>query len=487
MAAKRTLNWGRSLRYEFAAGLVAGLVAVATALLLRRAIAAPLFAEVVTDAAPAVLNPRGFATLLSEFGSDGKPLLFLSVLLVQAIGFAVLGVLSVRLYGHFRSMHADDAPLALRYRLAFWAFVGLSVVLATSLVAAILTWTTPAIVPVRAGWAELVLTLLASSTAFVVVAVVLAPGQSGWLRGPESVARRRRRDGILDPSRRRILRLSGGALLGLGSAVILGRDVWERRGGGAQRTVRSGPTPEVTANEDFYIISKNLFDPRVPINQWALSVLGGDQPDFQLRYEALLERPSRELAITMQCISNEVGGDLMGNAVWTGFPLRELLEEVGVPDGTQFIAFRSWDGYTESLPLAFAMRESTMLATHMNGLPLADSHGFPLRLLAPGKYGIKHPKWITEIAFLETEIFGFWQQRGWTQDGTMKTSSRIDQPFPGQTLVPGQVQIQGVAFSGDRGIAQVEVSSDRGESWQEAALRPPFRHSAGCCGVWTRT
>jgi DMSO/TMAO reductase YedYZ molybdopterin-dependent catalytic subunit len=474
VAAKRVRSTDRSLRPEFGATLVAGFVALAVTLLLRRAIEAPLFAEVVTDATPALLNPSGFATLLSELGSDGKPLLFLTVLVGQALGFAFLGVLAVQYYVRLRPMLPDDAPPALRYRATFWAFVGLLVVLVTTLIAATLTWTTPAVLPARAGWAELVLTLMASSAVFVAVVVILAPERGGWLSAPESVRRRRDRDAVLDLSRRQMLRLSGGALLGLGSGVVLGRDVWQRRGGGAQRTVRSGPTPEITPTEDFYIISKNLFDPKVPIEQWALSVFGGDQPDFLLRYEELLRRPARDLTVTMQCISNEVGGDLMGNAVWTGFPLRELLEDAGIPEGTQFIAFRSWDGYTESLPLEFALRDSTMLATHMNGLPLSDAHGFPLRLLAPGKYGIKHPKWITEIAFFETEIFGFWQQRGWTQDGRMKTTSRIDQPFAGQTLVDGSVRLDGVAFSGDRAITRVEVSSDRGVSWQEAVLRPPL-------------
>ncbi len=463
MRAERIRDWAASL----APGLVGGLAAVALLLLLRRAIEAPLFAEVVTDAAPAVLNPRGFATLLSEFGSDGKPLLFLSVLVLQALGFAVLGMLGLRAYARLRGVDDGDGPPRPVYGAALWSLVGLLVVLATALITAILTWTTPATLPVRVGWTEYVLTLVASSAAFALVMFVLvpAPGTSRQSGGPTLS----RTTGGL--SRRRFLRFSGGGVVALAAAALLGFDVWERRGGGAQRTVRQGPTPEITPNADFYVISKNLFDPRVPVDRWSLSVFGRVERDLLLNYDEVLARPSRQTTVTMQCISNEVGGDLISNAVWSGFPLRELLEEAGIQDSARFVAFRSWDGYTESLPLEFALRDSTMLVTQMNGEPLPDNHGFPLRLLAPGKYGIKHPKWITHIGLVETEVFGYWQLRGYTQDGTMKTSSRIDEPYAGQSVCSGRNGISGVAFAGDRGISRVEVSVDRGTTWRDARLR----------------
>jgi hypothetical protein len=174
----------------------------------------------------------------------------------------------------------------------------------------------------------------------------------------------------------------------------------------------------------------------------------------------------------MQCISNEINGDLFSNALWRGIPLKDLIAMANPSPTAQYIAFRSSDDYTESLPLDFAKGDGLLLAHTMNGLPLPSKHGFPLRLLSPGKYGMKHPKWLTEIAFFDQEFFGYWEQRGWSQDNKMNTSTRIDVPADGATIRDMAYRISGIAFAGNRGISRVEVSVDGGTNWADAMLKP---------------
>ncbi len=193
-----------------------------------------------------------------------------------------------------------------------------------------------------------------------------------------------------------------------------------------------------------------------------------------ITYEQLLALPARDQYTTLQCISNFVGDELIGNALWRGVSLSSVLTKAGLQPGATHLLFRSDDGYIDSLPLDFAMREQVMLAYEMNGEPLPREHGFPLRLLAPGIYGMKHPKRLTDIVVMDEEVLGFWQQRGWSQTARMNTSVRIDVPGPGSSLDGSPSVVEGIAFSGDRGIAKVEVSDDGGSSWQPAQLKAPL-------------
>src|SRR5262249_41015284 len=160
-----------------------------------------------------------------------------------------------------------------------------------------------------------------------------------------------------------------------------------------------------------YVVSKNLIDPVVEEAHWRLRIGGATRQLLDLNYGDLKAMPAQQQYTTLQCISNEVGGDLMSNALWKGIPLRDLLTQAGPLAAAAFASFRCADDYTDTIPIQFAMQDGVMLAYEMNGEPLPDKHGFPVRLLSPGKYGMKHPKWITEIAVLEKETFGYWQQR----------------------------------------------------------------------------
>jgi DMSO/TMAO reductase YedYZ molybdopterin-dependent catalytic subunit len=182
-------------------------------------------------------------------------------------------------------------------------------------------------------------------------------------------------------------------------------------------------------------------------------------------------RESQDIDATLECISNTVGGTYISNTVWTGFPLRELLEEAGIQEGVVDIKMEAADGYSESIPLAEAMQPDTMLVYLMDGQMLTDKHGFPLRLIVPNIFGMKNVKWITRIDAVNEDFQGYWQERQWSDVATVVTMSRIDIPKRGYKAALGEtVPIGGVAFAGDRGISKVEVSVDAGQTWHEAQL-----------------
>jgi DMSO/TMAO reductase YedYZ molybdopterin-dependent catalytic subunit len=169
---------------------------------------------------------------------------------------------------------------------------------------------------------------------------------------------------------------------------------------------------------------------------------------------------------TLECISNPVGGDLISNAKWTGVRLADLLDRAGVKPSVIEVVSRSISGYSDSIPIADAMRPDTLVVIGMNGMTLPRAHGFPARLLAPGHYGMKQPKWLMSIETVDRPYQGYWETRGWVKAAIVKTMSRIDATV--QTA--GAWEVAGVAFAGDRGVAMVEVSIDGGTNWAQAEL-----------------
>lgn len=231
-----------------------------------------------------------------------------------------------------------------------------------------------------------------------------------------------------------------------------------------------GLPSEVTPIGRFYEVHKNLFPTSVRLRDWRLSVEGEVDHPFSFTYEALTAFDMKEQYTTLTCISNEVGGDLIGNAKWGGIPLREFLLKAGVRPGVIDIKFEAYDQYTESIPLEKAMHPDTLVAWTMNGEPLPDKHGFPVRIIVPGLYGMKNVKWLTKIIAVREDYFGFWERQGWSDEAVVKTMSRIDVPRNRSTVDP-PAYIGGIAFAGDRGIERVEVSYDRGMTWQPAQVK----------------
>jgi len=240
-----------------------------------------------------------------------------------------------------------------------------------------------------------------------------------------------------------------------------------------------GLPPEVTSTRDFYIVSKNPpgLDPDVDRSAWILDVRGLVGRPVRFGYEDLTGmRPLVTRYHTLECISNEVGGDLISNAQWRGIRLRDLLQRAGgvKPTATK-IAFACADGYTESIPVADALNPETLLVWEMNGEPLPKGHGFPVRLLVPGLFGMKNPKWITKIEAVDYDFKGYWERSGWSDKAVVKTMSKATTPSRRAALQAGdEVGVGGVAYTGDRGIKGVEISTDDGKSWVAAETKPPL-------------
>jgi len=234
-----------------------------------------------------------------------------------------------------------------------------------------------------------------------------------------------------------------------------------------------GITPLVMPNSDFYLIDTAILTPQVDPANWELTIKGMVDNVVTYSYEDLLERANTVEPVTLSCVSNEVGGELVGNAIWQGVPLTELLEEAGVQAGATQIASRSVDGWSCGFPtdLAFDGR-TAMVAIAMNNEPLPLRHGFPARLVVSGLYGyVSATKWLSEIELTTLEAFdGYWIPRGWSKFGPVKTQSRIDTPRHASSFAAGDlVPIAGVAWAPNLGIDKVEVQIDDGE-WLEAEL-----------------
>lgn len=231
-------------------------------------------------------------------------------------------------------------------------------------------------------------------------------------------------------------------------------------------------TPILTANKDFYHVSKNLSDPDPSSKGWSLQVKGAVNTPMTLKYDDLVTRATTKKITTLCCISNTIGGGLISTAQWTGFPLRDLLKEVGVKSPAVQVKFHSADDYEDSIPLARAMNANTMVVVGMNDVPLPPDHGGPVRMIVPGVYGMKNPKWLERIELVEKEFHGYWESRGWSQTALCQIWGRIDSPGDGDSIKAGPAIADGIASAGDRGVKRVEVSFDKGKTWADATLEP---------------
>ncbi|GJL54132.1 MAG: hypothetical protein NPIRA02_12640 [Nitrospirales bacterium] len=234
-----------------------------------------------------------------------------------------------------------------------------------------------------------------------------------------------------------------------------------------------------TSNDKFYTVnfsdSPYNFSRDIDIEQWQLLVKGEVQQPRVLNWRDILNRTSFDQAVTLMCIDTLPGGSSLGNAMWRGISLQSLLRDVGVDETiARDVIFRAADGYHDSIPFTRAMQDDVMLAYLMNGEKLPQMHGFPLRLVVPGLYGIKNVKWITEIEVYAGDYKGYWQQKGWTDEGRIKIFSRIDSPGHYQVIHGLNQRLRGLAFGGPRSIQTVQLSFDKEKTWVDAEIEPPL-------------
>jgi DMSO/TMAO reductase YedYZ molybdopterin-dependent catalytic subunit len=293
-------------------------------------------------------------------------------------------------------------------------------------------------------------------------------GKSAWLS----------RAGERWLSRRQMMTGLGYTLVAAGVYDIVARPLWQwlRQSTAGLVSGGSGVFPnidglarEVSSTADFYQVSKNAFDPHVDARSWHLEVTGLVENPLTLSYADIKGLPAIEQYATLECISNTVGGPLIDNALWRGVKLKDVLERAHLKPGVFKIVLHASDHYSDSIPLDRALEEGTLLAYAMNGEALNATHGFPLRLIVPGIYGMKNVKWITRIEAVDYDFKGYWQARGWDDKAEYKTMSRLDVP---RKSFQGGTTIAGIAFAGDRGVRTVEISMDAGETWEPAEVKP---------------
>jgi DMSO/TMAO reductase YedYZ molybdopterin-dependent catalytic subunit len=232
-----------------------------------------------------------------------------------------------------------------------------------------------------------------------------------------------------------------------------------------------------TPNKDFYRVDTALTVPSIDPETWRLVIDGMVDKRVEMSFQDILDMGLDEYAITLTCVSNEVGGELVGNAKWLGVPLRDVLKKAGVKSGADMVLSKSVDGYTASTPLSALTDDNldAILAVAMNGEPLPLEHGFPVRMVVPGLYGyVSATKWLTELkvtTFADDEAY--WTPRGYSAEAPIKFSSRVDTPKIGEAVAAGKIPIAGVAWAQSVGIKSVEVSIDNGD-WVPATLSAPI-------------
>ncbi|HXI46770.1 MAG TPA: molybdopterin-dependent oxidoreductase [Candidatus Acidoferrales bacterium] len=331
------------------------------------------------------------------------------------------------------------------------------------------------------------------------VETVAASWVLGWLlAGAAPVAAAGRR-GMPDWTRRRLIQRGGAVAVGSVAVAVFGRWLLEK----ARIPVEAGALPEpavpatlpagadiatadlttagltpiVMPNARFYRIDTAFVPPAVDVTTWTLRIHGMVDREVTLTYDQLIALPIIEQFVTIACVSNEVGGDLVGNAAWRGVSLRDVLAMAGVQAGATQLVGRSVDGFTVGMPTAWVMDESRvpMIAVGMNGQVLPRLHGYPARLIVPGLYGyVSATKWLSELELTTLEAFdAYWVPLGWAKEAPILTQSRIDVPQNGTSLAPGRTTIAGVAWAPDRGVERVEVSIDQGP-WLPATISAPI-------------
>lgn len=449
---------------------LAGLLATAVALGLAELVAGltrgteslvVAVGDVVVGAVPGWLERWAIAT----FGTADKPALITGILVLSAAFGAGLGLLARR------SLPAADAGLV--------AFAVLGVAAATTDARTVpLAAVAAGVVGAVGGIATLHLLLRAAPQA----AAATAAPDADATRPAEPVGVGRRSFLTLVAVAAGVAAVGTGAGRWLASSRVVEQVRAAIRIPRPQQTAPPVPSgaaldvpglsPLFTANEEFFRIDTALTVPRVDPTDWSLEVRGMVERPFRLSYDELLAMPHVETDITLSCVSNEVGGNLVGNARWQGVPLQVLLERAGVRSGATQLLGRSVDGFTAGFPTELALTlPQALVAVAMNGEPLPVEHGFPARIVVPGLYGyVSATKWLSviELTTFEAEQ-GFWIPRGWAREGPVKTQSRIDVPRRGATVPAGPTAVAGIAWAPTRAIERVEVRVDDAP-WVQARL-----------------
>lgn len=266
-------------------------------------------------------------------------------------------------------------------------------------------------------------------------------------------------------------------ILGVGVAGLIGWKYYDSQ----PQTYHPRKVSFITPNEEFYSVSVNMFyRPKLDLEKWRLELVGIDKKTFQISLEEIQKLPSRTINYTYCCIGNKVGASDISNAVWKVALLSDLLKPIStnLREGVRMVAY-GLDGYYSSVPLTQVLDQESYIAYEMNGVLLPSDHGMPTRVIIPGRYGMKQPKWLKKIEITDRKVTGYWEEQNWSDDAELKALTRLD--YANDIETEGKdIMLGGIAFCGKSAVAKVEVSVDEGKSWRLAELETKTEKN-----VWT--
>jgi len=450
-------------------GLAVGAIFDAVNLLLRVPLGVPSLPEAMSDVLVPFIPASVFGRLLSSLGPYGKPIVFASSLVGIALAIGVAVTVYERLATRWGLIPATTALFG-----AGWVLLSL------------LFWT----VLDANGYGGTSAMRRLQALADLGISVAAAAGSALLLVGLTGAGAERESRPV-DPGRRRVVGGVGAALAllvvgGTGIVVCVRQLVKLSNLGYEGYGTPASALGPITPTKDFYVVSKNLIDPTVDAARWTLVIEGQVNRPLTLTLADLQALPQVESIATLECISNGVGGSLMSTARWEGPRLMDVLAPAGVSGEPSHAELSAIDGYYDSVQVEELATPGAILALRMNGEPLPDRHGYPARIVLPGRYGEKQMKWLTRILLTDNPRTGFYQRQGWSEAGTVRTWSRFDNLRDGQRLVAGRdYLVSGHAFAGNRGVAAVQVSTDNGASWVDARLQEVISQNAWRYFEWT--
>lgn len=489
------------LLVPFVAGLAAGAVAVAVSLIVKEMSGGLFLPEIASQALFSITPGEFESQAVENFGPLAKYSAFIGSIIANIIAFGIIAIFLDKIFARLkRRGYLVDSLLS--SFLSYIIFIVIAIILGT-------------LVQSRSG--ILVVPLY-------VIALSLIPTQLafGFVLSSFFQGRAKRKTlGVSEPSPDKSIvtkdvRYTRGAFLRILAAsavalpiIFLGVDKLLSRQNETQvlpsttpnLLPRTGPRPrgfedpnlapllasEITPTYLFYRIDINPIIPQVDSKTWNLTIKGLVEKPITINYDQIRSMPSVQEYVTLECISNKIGGDLISTALWKGVRLSQLLEKAVIKPNVKYVVFRCADGYDVGVPIEKSQMEGAILAYDMNYAPLTAKHGFPVRAIVPGLYGMMNPKWLTEIELVDSVYKGYWQRLGWSNIAQDNAGSSI--LIPGQaparqrfrtldetvdSSYGGKVPIAGIAFAGTRGISKVEVSTDGGTTWKTAQIKDPL-------------
>ena len=489
------------LLVPFVAGLAAGAVAVAVSLIVKE-ISGGLFLPEIASQALFSITPGEFESQAVEnFGPLAKYSAFIGSIIANIIAFGIIAIFLDKIFARLkRRGYLVEALLS--SLLSYIIFIVIAIILVT-------------LVQSRSGiqvvpLSVIVLSLIPTQLAFGFVLSSFFHGRAKrkTLEMPEPSSDKSIDTKDVRYTRGAFLRILAASAVAL-PIIFLGVDKLLSRQNETQELPsttpnllpRTGPRPrgfedpnlapllasEITPTYLFYRIDINPIIPQVDSKTWNLTIKGLVEKPITINYDQIRSMPSVQEYVTLECISNKIGGDLISTALWKGVRLSQLLEKAVIKPNVKYVVFRCADGYDVGVPIEKSQMEGAILAYEMNYAPLTAKHGFPVRAIVPGLYGMMNPKWLTEIELVDTVYQGYWQRLGWSNIAQDNAGSSI--LIPGQaparqrfrtldetvdSSYGGKVPIAGIAFAGTRGISKVEVSTDGGTTWKTAQIKDPL-------------